>query len=47
MELFIALVLFVGLIATWLVLPGSASTSTVNVPPEALAEAPSAVRQLA
>ena len=47
MELFIALVLFVGMIVTWLVLPGSASTSTVNVPQEAPAEVPSGVRQLA
>lgn len=47
MELFIALILFVSLIVTWLLLPGSASTSTASMPQEAPAEAPSGVRQLA
>ncbi len=47
MELFIALVLFVGMIVTWLLLPGSASTSSANVPQEAPAEAPRGAHQLA
>lgn len=35
MELVLALVLFIGLLASWLVLPGTAITSTESMEPEA------------
>ena len=45
MELIIALALFIGLIVTWLMLPGSTSTSTASLPKEGTVENTQQVHQ--
>ena len=47
MELFIALVLFIGMIACWLRLPGSSDTSAAPHETDALSASRSAVRRTA